>query len=59
MAKFNKHKRRRRRETLNPTERVNKLWDDYLKWKNTDTELRGLWTNYRRLGNFSDDAIGN
>ena len=54
----NKFKRRRkRREVFTPTNRINMLWKHYLKWKNTEPELRGLWTNYKRLGKFPDEGI--
>ncbi len=59
MARSNRRFKPRRRENLNPTDRINKLWDHYLKWKNTEPAMRGLWTNYRRLGKFNEDAIGN
>lgn len=55
-VKFKFKPRRKRREVLTPTQRTTMLWNHYLKWKNTDPKLRGLWTNYKRLGKFPDES---
>ncbi len=52
---FKKFSKQRRRQNINPTEKVNLLWKHYLKWKNEDPETRGLWINYRRLVRLPDE----